>query len=266
MIRLVIFDWAGTTVDFGSCAPAGAFVEAFARMNVPVTMAEARIPMGIHKKDHLRAMLGLPALSKRWRELRGKPWSEADIDELYRIVTPLQIEAAARHADLTPGLLDTVATLRNRGVKIGATTGYFREAAKACADAAAKLGYVPDFSICADDVPAGRPAPWMIFRVMEALNVYPPSAVVKVGDTVVDIEDGLNAGVWSIGVVDSSNVMGLSAEEFAALSDKERSERRECVREVFQKAGAHGTVDTLSELPGLIERPLATGLPTAPRR
>lgn len=252
MIRLVIFDWAGTTVDFGSCAPAGAFVEAFARMNVPVTMAEARAPMGLHKKEHLRVMLREPALGQRWRDLRGKPWGEADIDELYRLVTPLQIEAAARHADLTPGLLETVAALRKQGIKIGATTGYFREAAKACADAAAKQGYVPDFSICADDVPAGRPAPWMIFRVMEALNVYPPSAVMKVGDTVVDIEDGLNAGVWSIGVVDSSNVMGLSANEFASLSETERIHRRLQAYHVFRKAGSHGTVNSLTELPALL--------------
>jgi phosphonoacetaldehyde hydrolase len=252
MIRLVIFDWAGTTVDFGSCAPAGAFVEAFARMGVPVTMPEARAPIGLHKKEHLRIMLHEPVLGKRWQEQRGKPWTEADIDELYRLVTPLQIEAATKHSDLTPGLLETVATLREQGVKIGATTGYFREAAKACADAAAKKGYVPDFSICADDVPAGRPAPWMIFRVMEALNVYPPSAVAKVGDTVVDIEDGLNAGVWSLGVVDSSNVMGLSAAEFAALSETERNDRREQVREVFRKAGAHGTVDNLNELPSFV--------------
>lgn len=260
MIRLVIFDWAGTTVDFGSCAPAGAFVEAFAKMNVPVTMAEARAPMGLHKKEHLRAMLGLPALGKRWRELRGNPWCEADIDELYRLVTPLQIEAAARHADLTPGLLETVAELRKRSVKIGATTGYFHEAAKACADAAAKQGYVPDFSICSDDVPAGRPAPWMIFRVMEALNVYPPSAVVKVGDTVVDIEDGLNAGVWSIGVVDSSNVMGLSAAEFTALSDTEREERRERVREVYHRAGASGIVNSIAGVPEFIETVTRTPL------
>jgi phosphonoacetaldehyde hydrolase len=266
MIRLVIFDWAGTTVDFGSCAPAGAFVEAFARMGVPVSIAEARAPMGLHKKEHLRVMLREPALDKRWQELRGKPWNEADIDELYRLVTPLQIEAAARHADLTPGLLETVAALRNGRIKIGATTGYFREAAKACAQAAAKQGYVPDCSICADDVPVGRPAPWMIFRVMEALNVYPPSAVVKVGDTVVDIEDGLNAGVWSIGVIDSSNVMGLSANEFAALSETERDDRRAQVREVFRKAGAHGTVNTLSELPGIIVEQLTAGLPAVFRR
>jgi ABC-type sugar transport system ATPase subunit len=108
-----------------------------------------------------------------------------------------------------------------------------------------------EYPLWIDDVPAGRPEPWMIFRVMEALRVYPPSSVVKVGDTLVDIEDGLNAGVWSVGVVDSSNLMGLTGEEFRALSDSERDERRAKVREAYRAAGAHAAVDTLAELPSL---------------
>jgi phosphonoacetaldehyde hydrolase len=248
-INLVILDWAGTAVDFGSCAPARAFVEAFVAVGVPVSLAEARAPMGLHKKDHLRAMLAQPSLAYRWYATTGRHWSEADIEHLYSLVTPMQVKAAAERAGPVPGLLDAVAALRAKGIKIGATTGYFREAAEAVAKGAAKLGYVPDFNVCADDVPAGRPKPWMIFRVMEALDVYPPSSVVKVGDTIIDIEDGLNAGVWSVGVVDSSNLMGLTLEEFRALSEAEREDRRAKVREVYRKAGAHAVVNALAELP-----------------
>ena len=87
---------------------------------------------------------------------------------------------------------------------------------------------------------------------MEALKVYPPSAVVKVGDTSVDIKDGLNAGCWSIGVIDSSNEMGLTVDEFAALSESEKTVRRETVYRTYSAAGAHAAVDTLAELPALI--------------
>ena len=257
-IKLVILDWAGTAVDFGSCAPAGAFVEAFAAVGVPVSLAEARAPMGLHKKDHLREMLRKSDLAARWQTAKGRAWAEADVNDLYSLVTPMQVKAAAERAEPVPGLLDAVAALRAKGIKIGATTGYFREAAEAVAKGAAAYGYVPDFNVCADDVPAGRPKPWMIYRVMEALDIYPPSAIVKVGDTLIDIEDGLNAGVWSVGVVDSSNVMGLTGEEFHALSEAEREERRTKVREVFREAGAHAVVDNLREL-ALLCPPLSPG-------
>ena len=192
-IRLVVFDWAGTTIDFGSCAPAGAFVATFAARGVEVTLAEARGPMGLHKKDHLRAMLRTEAVGAKWREAVGRDWTETDVEELYRDVTPRQVEAAEQHSELISGVPVLVSLLRAAGLKIAATTGYFRAAADVVLAATKCQGYEPDFAICADDVPAGRPAPWMIFRCMEALGVYPPAAVLKVGDTVVDIEDGRNA-------------------------------------------------------------------------
>jgi phosphonoacetaldehyde hydrolase len=251
-IRLVVFDWAGTTIDFGCMAPAGAFVASFAARGVTLTTVEARGPMGLHKKDHIRALLRSECVAAKWRSAVGRDWTEADVEELYRDVTPRQVEAADVYSTLVLGVIDCVATLRSRGIRVAATTGYFREAAAVVLEAARRQGYVPDFAVCADDVPAGRPAPWMIFRCMEALGVYPPAAVVKVGDTVIDIEDGRNAGCWSVGVVDSSNEMGLTEAEFAALAPRERETRREAVRRRFREAGAHRIIDNLSALPEVI--------------
>lgn len=261
-IKLVVFDWAGTTIDFGCMAPAGAFVATFASRGVAVTLAEARGPMGLHKKDHLRAMLRTESVGAKWRAATSRDWTDADVDDLYRDVTPRQVEAAAKYSDLIPGVVETVVELRARGIKVAATTGYFREAADVVLDAAYCQGYEPDFNICVDDVPAGRPAPWMIFRCMEALNVYPPAAVMKVGDTVVDIEDGRNAGCWSVGVVDSSNEMGLTAAEFAALPPGDREARRERVHQRYVAADAHCFLNHLGELPaliGVLDKGLAKG-------
>ncbi len=251
-IKLVVFDWAGTTIDFGCLAPAGAFVTAFAEAGVPVSVGEARGPMGLHKKDHLRAMLQVPEIGGRWRTRHGREWTEADVENLYRVVTPMQVAAAKRHSALIPGVVACVAELRARGIKVAASTGYFREAAEVVYAAAREQGYEPDFTICADDVPAGRPAPWMIFRAMEATGVYPPAAVVKVGDTVIDIEDGHNAGVWSVGVVDSSNEMGLSEADFAALSAAEREQRREAVLSRYEDARCDAAIRTIDQLPALV--------------
>jgi phosphonoacetaldehyde hydrolase len=261
-IKLVVFDWAGTTIDFGCLAPTGAFVTAFAARGVTVTTAEARGPMGLHKKDHIRAMLRTNSVSAKWLAATGRAWTESDVEELYLAVTPLQLAAVEQYSELIPGVLDVVKELRARGLKIAASTGYFHAAAAAVLAAAKRQGYSPDFNICADDVPAGRPAPWMIFRSMEALDVYPPAAVVKVGDTVVDIEDGCNAGCWSVGVIDSSNEMGLNPAEFAALAEDEKTARREIVAKRFFDSGAHSMIDSLAELPTAIRdfnKALASG-------
>ena len=213
------------------------------------------MPMGLHKKDHIRAFLQLPTVSRRWRERHGSDAGENDIDELYSSFMPLQMEVIDEFARLVPGLLDCVGVLRQRGIAIGSSTGYFREAAERVYRAAAVQGYRPDHCVCADEVPAGRPAPWMIFRIMEALRLFPPAAVVKVGDTVPDIGEGLAAGTWSVGVLRSSSEVGCTEEEWDALPLAEQLRRLAACREKLLAAGAHAVVDTLAELPAVAERP-----------
>ena len=252
-IRLVVFDWAGTTIDFGSRAPLMPFIRSFATRGVEITPDEARGPMGLHKKDHLRALLQLPTVARRWRDCHGSAAGENDLDDLYSTFMPLQLEVIDEFARPVPGLLDCVGVLRERGMSIGASTGYFRAAAERVYRAAAVQGYKPDHCVCADDVPAGRPAPWMIFRIMETLGVFPPSAVVKVGDTVPDIGEGLSAGVWSVGVLRSSSEVGCTESEWAALALSEQIQRLAACREKLLAAGAHAVVETLAELPAVLE-------------
>ena len=252
-IRLVIFDWAGTAVDHGSRAPVMPIVRAFATRGVEVTAEEAQGPMGLGKKDHLRALLRTPAVARRWRERHGGEATEFDLDELYQRFVPLQLETIDEFAGLVPGLLECVGALRGRGIAVGATTGYFREAALSVYRRAAEQGYRPDHCVCTEEVPAGRPAPWMIFRAMEALRVYPPSAVMKVGDTVPDVGEGLAAGAWSVGVVRSSSEVGCTAREWAALPPPEQHRRSASCRAKLLAAGAHAAVDTLAELPAVLD-------------
>lgn len=253
-IRLVVLDWAGTTVDFGCFAPVASFAMALRRHGISVTDEQVRRPMGLAKLDHLRALLSIPDLSDQWRARHGRAWDEADLDRIYRDdYVPLQMEAIAGHDRLVPGLLPVVEALRARGLKVATTTGYFRDAARLVFDSATRQGYVRDLDVLPDEVLAGRPAPWMIFRAMETLGVYPPSSVVKVGDTPADIAEGRNAGAWSVGVIASGSGVGLTESAWAALPDGDRSEIVESVRLEFERAGAHASIETLAELPGLIE-------------
>ncbi|WP_166824480.1 phosphonoacetaldehyde hydrolase [Thalassoroseus pseudoceratinae] len=253
-IRLVVFDWAGTTIDFGSRAPAVAFRKVFQSEGVEVTDEEARKPMGLNKREHLVAMLSEPDIAGRWQEAKGQSWSDSDVDAMYEQFVTIQLKAIEETSTLVPGILDVASQLRSQGILIAGTTGYFRLAADAVAKAAETQGFVPDVNTCADDVPQGRPAPWMIFRVMSELGVYPPSTVVKVGDTVADIKAGLNAGCWTVGVCDSSSLTGLALKDYEQLTNSERDEQISQAKSVYEDAGAHATISSISELPNLLQR------------
>ena len=89
---------------------------------------------------------------------------------------------------------------------------------------AADQGYVPDCAVCPDDVGAGRPFPWMIYANAIRMKVWPLEALVKIGDTFSDMEEGLNAGMWTVGVSATGNEAGRTAAEWEALAAGEISE------------------------------------------
>ena len=118
---------------------------------------------------------------------------------------------------------------------------------------AARRGYRPDSVVCVTDVPVGRPEPWMALHSAMELRVYPPAAIVKVGDTIPDIEEGLNAGMWTVAVALTGNELGLNAEDLAALPPATLAERREQARARLMAAGAHDVIDGIWALPAVIE-------------
>lgn len=253
-VRLVIFDWAGTTVDHGSLAPVHAFGAAFRAHGVELTQQELRGPMGLHKKDHIRNLFGLETAAAQWKQQHGREWAEEDVETLYQAFTPLQVEQAQRLSDLIPGVAECFETLKSRGIAVGSSTGYPRIVADPTVESAAEQGYRPDATVCADEVPAGRPAPWMIFRNMEQLGVFPSAAVLKVGDTVPDITAGINAGVRTIGITRTGSEVGLSLDDWEQLDADSQQAAIETAEEVLLQAGANDVLGSVADLPGWIDR------------
>ena len=221
-VKAVILDWAGTTVDHGSLAPVRVLQEVFAARNVPISEQEARRDMGVLKIDHIRKILFAPSVSARWREVEKRDPTETDVENLFANFVPIQLECLVKYSVVIDGVAETVARLRQRGIRIGSTTGYPHEMLDRILQPAAGQGYQPDCAITPDDVGAGRPHPWMIYANAIRLQVDPLESIVKIGDTPVDIEEGLRARVWTIGVARTGNMIGLSAEDFAALAPAEQ--------------------------------------------
>ena len=119
-VRAAIFDWAGTTVDFGCQAPIISLVEAFAAMGVEVPLATARLPMGMAKRDHIRALLDMPQVVAAWEHAQGRPPVPADVDDIYERFLPLQVAAVQRHAVLIPGTVEAMAAKASTSEVIGA--------------------------------------------------------------------------------------------------------------------------------------------------
>src|SRR5688572_26273940 len=162
-VALVAFDWAGTLIDHGSLAPVDAFSQVFAAHGIAVSTAEARIPMGLGKREHIEALLALPPIAKQWRARFDRAPSAEDVQRLYDDFRPAQLAAIEAHGVLIEGAAETVAVLRERGIHVASTTGYFREAADAVRALAAAQGLFVEHAVCADDVILSRPAPYMLF-------------------------------------------------------------------------------------------------------
>ena len=147
--QAVIFDMAGTVMDFGSRAPAGVFVEVFARNGVELSIAEARGPMGAEMHTHIAELLALPAVGARWAQRYGAKPADEDIDRLYAEFIPLQVASLPAYAELVPGMPDTAAELRRRGLKLAANSGYNREMLEVCLAAAERQGLRFDSAVAA---------------------------------------------------------------------------------------------------------------------
>ncbi|MFZ1043409.1 MAG: phosphonoacetaldehyde hydrolase [Anaerolineales bacterium] len=252
-IEAVILDWAGTAVDYGSFAPTAVFLRLFESQGIHITAEDARSGMGLMKKDHLRTILSRPLVAEAWKSAHGAPYSEADINTLFENFVPMQLAVLTEFAQPIPGLLSVVKDLRARSIKIGSTTGYIRSMMDVLTPKARENGYEPDCIVCPDEVPNGRPYPWMCYQNAIQMNVFPMQAIVKVGDTLVDIEEGLNAGMWTVGLSQTGNLMGLSEAEVKALSVEDRESANQRIAAQFYQAGAHYVIEGIWDLPVILK-------------
>jgi phosphonoacetaldehyde hydrolase len=252
-VKAVILDWAGTTVDHGSLAPVRVLQEVFAKRGVPISEEEARRDMGVLKIDHIRKILFGKNVATRWNKAVGRDPTETDVETLFANFVPLQLECLVKYSTVIDGVAETVARLRNRGIKIGSTTGYTRAMLEMILHPAAAQGYAPDCAITPDEVGAGRPHPWMIYANAIRMQVEPLEAIVKIGDTPVDIEEGLHAGVWTVGVARTGNMIGLSAEDLGALTPAEKANRLKNARTQLSAAGPHEVIDAVADCEAAID-------------
>ena len=252
-IAAVVFDWAGTMVDFGCMAPVESLRTAFAAEGVAITDAEARRDMGMAKRDHIRAILAMERVASAWIAAHDRPPTEADGDRLHDAVEPLMRAAAGAHSDLIPGAAELAAALGADGVKIGSCTGYTRTMMADILPLAAAQGYAPASVVCSGETAAGRPSPLMLWKVLSELKAWPARACVKVDDAPVGIGEGVAAGTWTVGLAGSGNGVGLSLADYRALPASDRTARVAEAAAALMAAGADYVIESVADLPPVLE-------------
>lgn len=252
-LQAVVLDWAGTVVDFGSFAPTQIFVEAFGEFGVEVSLEEARGPMGMGKWDHIRTLCNLPQIAERYRAIFDRLPTDDDVSALYERFMPLQIEKIALHSAVIPGALEAIRTLRSQGLKIGSCSGYPAVVMAKVVELARQNGYVADHVVATDEVPNGRPHPAQALANVIALGINDVAACVKVDDTWPGILEGRSAGMWTVALTCSGNALGLTYEQYKALPAAELALERERITRMFEGSRPHYLIDTIVDLPAVIE-------------
>jgi phosphonatase-like hydrolase len=198
-ISLAVFDIAGTLME-DTGVLARSFLQAFEVSGIPASEAEIQELRGAAKRDVIKHFAA--------KHLgQGSPQIEEKVDEAYSTFRRL-LEGNYRAEDIKPiaGAKDTLEWLRDREILIATTTGFYRQVRDLILEKLRWDGSFFDCNVCSDDVPRGRPAPYMIFECMSRLKVSDVHKVIVIGDTPLDLQAGCNAGCEGvIGVLSGSH-------------------------------------------------------------
>ena len=209
--------------------------------------------MGISQRAQIEAITDMDQVMLQWELIHGLYPTQKDIYVLNRELMPLLAADIDEFGLPIAGSLDATKNLRDMKMQIGTTSSYTVDMQRILAAEAARLGFEPDVSVCSDQVPSGRPHPWMCFKAALELQQYPMEAIVKVGDTLPDVEDGLNAGMWTIAIAGTGNEVGMNESELMLLSEKDKNARIIRGREKLSRGGAHYVADSLEDVPQIVE-------------
>lgn len=255
-VKGVILDWSGTTADKYVLAPAVVFVEVFNKHKVPISMPEARGPMGLRKDLHIMEITKDDDVRRRWKDVYGKYPDQGDVDKMFKDFVPMRLSCLKKYTTLIPGTAEACKIIQNEfGIKIGSTTGFIRSMVDVLLEEGRKQGYHPDVTVAGDEVINGaRPKPHMVYKNMDLLDLNPIESVVKVDDTISGVGEALEAGCWGVGVAKYSNYMDVdSLEEAESLTPEDEEKRCKFSRDLLIKSGAHYVIDSIAELPEIIE-------------
>lgn len=252
--KVILFDWAGTIVDFGSKVPEKVFHDTFDKEDIYFTGEQIRSFMGMNKRDHIRELFFLDGTIDRLKQ--EKKWQtmddEAIVDAFYDAFNITLLNTLKQTKEMIPGADALLKWLHQNGYKTGSSTGYNREMLSATKENLVGRFELPQVDVAADDVAHGRPEPDMLFAALEKLSAKPDEAI-SVGDTLADCETAKRAGIPFIGVIEGSSLFGVSLEDFDTMSEEAKAAARTRTRAQYFEAGATDVIQRIGDLQHWLE-------------
>ena len=252
-IEAIVFDLAGTLIDFGSLAPSKVLIHIFNKIGIPISRKEAIGPMGIEKRAHISQLINTKKINLQWKKKYKKKPSKNDIDKLFKLFNPELKKIIKKHSKFISGSKRTIEFIKKKKIKIATNTGYSDDILKTILPELKKQGFTPDISYSSSHAKIGRPSAEIIYKIFSELNITKGSNCIKVDDTIPGLLEGVNAGMWVVGVIFSGNEFGKTEVEFNKLSFKDKTKFRKKIKKKFEKVGAHYVIDTIKDLPKIIK-------------
>ncbi|XP_054159461.1 phosphonoacetaldehyde hydrolase-like [Oppia nitens] len=254
-VKGVIFDWGGTVVDCGVCAPILTFVELFKNEGVDINEDEARTISGSNRKANIAQILDREAVRQRWVTATGREPTSDDVQRMYDNFIPQVLSSLTKYSNVIEGVAEVVKQLKKQpfNLRIGSTTGYPKEVLKVLLNASSSQGFTPDASVCLGEVPEANPSPFMLWLCAIRLGLQPIESIVKVDDSVNGVAEGLLAGTWTVAIAKTSSYVGLNEHQLDELRAPELRARLQRAYDALSGSGAHYIIDTISDLPAVID-------------
>jgi len=258
MVRACIFDLGGTIVDKYSYTPLKSFKQIFTNRGISISHEMVIKDMGRHKLDHIKYILREPPVRYQWIRKYNRPANYLDIDKLFNEFKIVQYENTLKHLDILPETKSTLNMLQKMDIKIGITTGFDKETTE---NILYKLGkhniYVDSYvsSTCLNK--PGRPYPHMVEENMRLLNIDNPNDIIKIDDTNVGIDEGINANCWTIGVSRWSINMNIDSLEMIDTIENNPKLLHKKMKESrlkLEQSNPDYIINTLYELPNIISK------------
>lgn len=214
VIRGCIFDLGGTLVDRYSLIPLLSLQKAFSNKGINVQPALIRKGMGLNKVDHINQLFKDPLVQRQWYVNYGKLVKCEEKDDIFKDFSTIQTIDTIKHMNIIPQTFHLIKRLKDMDIKVGVTTCYNKEQMERIKTILEdnKI-YIDNYvsSTCLNK-PA-RPYPYMIYENMVQLGIDDPKEIIKIDDTSIGIQEGLNAGCITIGVSRWSINMDINSYE-----------------------------------------------------
>lgn len=268
LIRACIFDLGGTIIDRYSLTTLIAIRKTFKIRGIDLCPQLIREDMGLNKMDHINKIFESEDIQKQWYDRNLETIDDRVKRDIFKEFSIIQKNETIERMKVIPQTKKCIRYLQDNDILTGVTTGFDYEQTMRVKSLLETYNIYLDSYVSSTclDLP-GRPEPYMIHKNMDNLDIDDPKRIIKIDDTVSGIKEGLNAGCITVAVARWSVNMGIDTYEDMTRLDNiiiygstnyslnyhmQKENLKKC-KEILKKSGAHYVIDTLEELPGIIE-------------